>query len=95
MKPKKLNLQEITKIYLLLEPALIDEQAEETVLERLDKIVDVVAPEALLECIHILYDNKVRYSNFVEFQALFIAGLHTNEFFLFVGFLRGLDGSPK
>lgn len=94
MKPKKLNLQEITRIYLLLKSALGDKE-EDDLWDEISKIIRLASPEALLECIYVLYDNKPEIHSVLEFNNWFAKGLLENEFFAFVNFIRGLDGSSK
>lgn len=95
MQPKKLNLQEITRIYLLLKPAIDGREREAYFLDEITKVIDLSAPEALLECVRILYDNKPEINNVVDFNEYFATGLLENDFYLFVEFIRGFDGSAK
>lgn len=86
MKPKKLSLQEIYKIYLLLEPKR----------STLDEIIEDASPEALLECVGILYDNKARFDSPIGFLDLLISGLMKNDFYDFLVFIEDLkNGSAK
>jgi len=85
MKPKKLNLEEMWKVYLFLRHALED-----------DEEVDVYSvilnsePRFLLEALRVLYDNKVTMDNAFNFIKLFSEGLESNDFSDFVNIVRGL-----
>jgi len=91
MKSKKLNLQEITKIYHLLKPALDGRELEEVVFDEIDKIIELSSPEALLECLYIIYDNKVEFSSPAEFVDMLIKGLLDIDFYYFVDFIKVLN----
>ena len=77
------------KLYLLLKE-VFDSGTEE-----IFDIIEKASPEALLECIYILYDNSIEFTNAFEFNSLLIKGITQNDFFGFVGFIRGLDGSSR
>lgn len=88
MKPRKLNLQEITKIYLLLKPSLEGLTEEMTVGDGIQEIFNNSNEQTLLECINTLYDNSIDFDSFEEFVALFVAALIENEFFSFVWIIK-------
>ena len=95
MKSKKLNLEEVWKIYLLLRPAIEGRNPEVLVVDEIDKIIELSTPEVLLECIHVMYDNKVKFNNGLEFELLFANGIIQSKFLEFCEFIRGLNGSSK
>jgi len=95
MKPKKLNLDKIWKLYLLLKPSIDNRKQESMLLDEVDKIIELASPKVLLECIHLMYDNKVEFSDMQEFTVLFLRAIDENNFFDFVEFIRGLDGTPR
>lgn len=93
MKPKKLNLQEITKIYYLLKPSLEGLGDKFTVGEGIQMILDNALPTSLLECINIMYDNNIEFDSYNEFVLLFIEAISKNDFFEFVLIMKELtDG---
>lgn len=79
------------KLYLLLE-SVLPETFEKTLEEEIISIITTSKPEALLEGIHILYDNKVEIDSAEEFLLYVSKGLTQNMFFVFVEFVRGLYG---
>ena len=89
MKPNKLNIHEMWKLYLLLEPSL-PEKFENEIEDEIVSIVIASTPETLLECVHILYDNKMEVDSAEEFLLCISKGLMQNMFFVFVEFARGL-----
>lgn len=95
MKPKKLNLQEITKIYFLLRLPLDGLTEEMTIGEGIQKILDETKPQALLECINILYDNSIDFDSHEEFVVLFINALVENDFFRFVWFMKEMNNDAS
>lgn len=95
MKSNKLNLEDVWKLYLLLEPSLKDRERKELVEDEIVEVIKLSESKALLECIHILYDNKVEINNVDEFVSAIYIGLETNKFFEFVDFIRGFDGSNR
>jgi hypothetical protein len=92
IKPKKLNLDKMWRLYLLLKPVIDDRNQEEILLDEIDKIIELSTPQALLESIHIMYDNDIEFCNMIEFSVLFMIALRENGFFDFVNVIRGLNG---
>lgn len=90
-----LNFQEMWNLYLLLKPAIDNRELKELVLDEIIEIIDLSSPQALLECLHILYDNSIKFDTPMEFNRLFITGIRENDFFGFCGFIRGISGNSK
>jgi len=95
MKPKKLNLDEIWNLYLLLKHAVEGREPKETLLDEVLEIIHLAEPQALLASIRIMYDNKIRINSPAEFNEAFIKGVLKCEFLQFCDVIRGLDGSSK
>ena len=93
MKSNKLNLKDMWRLYLLLKPAIAERDRKDTIEDEVLEIIKLSDPKALLECIHILYDNEVNIQHVNEFVDLVSTGLEKNNFFLFVETLRGIDGN--
>ena len=96
MKPKKLNLQEIIRVYFIFK-SIIDSLSEDDVVGNIvDRFINETSSEALLECIHIMYDNSIEFDTIDEFALLFVQSLVENEFFHFIQFIKGIsDGSTN
>ena len=92
---KKLNLDQIWKVYNLLKPAVENREPEKVILDEIFKIIELSSPENLLECMRIMYDNRVRFESPMEFNILFMDGLNRNKFFDFCDFIRGLNDLTK
>lgn len=95
MKPKKLNLSEMWKVYQLLYPAVSTIEMDDSVIDNVLDIIELSTPEALLEVMGIMYDNKARFNNPMEFNELFIKGLSENEFFVFHAHMGVISGRSK
>ena len=85
MKPKKLNLEEMWKVYLFLRHALEDDEEVNVY-----SVILNSEPRFLLEALRVLYDNKVTMDNEYNFIKLFSEGLESNDFSEFVNIVRGL-----
>lgn len=83
------------KVYLLLRPSVEHRESETMVLDEAFKIIDLASPQALLEVVNIIYDNKVVFTTPMEFNNLFINGLLGCGFFEFCTIIRGLNGVHK
>lgn len=96
MKIRKLNLKDITKIYLLLQPSLENRDREEILFDELEKLIELSPPKTLLDCLHIIYGNKVEFDSPREFISLLVNGLLEVEFYEFVEFIKVLkNGSTR
>lgn len=95
MKPKKLNLQEITKVYFLLKPAIDNREREASFMEEVQKIVELSNPRHLLEVMMVMGDNLSEVTEPLEFTIRFADSLRENGFFDFVEFIRGLDATKR
>jgi len=84
MKSNKLNLKDMWRLYLLLKPAIDKRDRKDTIEDEVLEIIKLSDPKALLECVHILYDNKVDTKNAGEFISLMQEGVIRNRFFEFV-----------
>ena len=84
MKSNKLNLKDMWKLYLLLKPAIAERDRKDTIEDEVLEIIKLSDPKALLEYVHILYDNKVDTKNAGEFISLMQEGVIRNRFFEFV-----------
>lgn len=84
MKSNKLNLKDMWRLYLLLKPAIAERDRKDTIEDEVLEIIKLSDPKALLECVHILYDNKVDTKNAGEFISLMQEGVIRNRFFEFV-----------
>jgi len=83
------------RVYQLLLPAVTGREMKDNVLDEVFAVIDIASPNALLECVNILYDNKARFSSPMEFNTLFIDGLVKNDFFSFCAYMDSLNGSSK
>jgi len=79
------------KLYLLLKPAIDNRESKAFLLDEIETIIDLLSVEALLECIHIMYDNKVIFEDMETFTVLFTTSVHKNGAFEFFDFIRGLN----
>ena len=93
MKSNKLNLKDMWRVYLLLKPSFADRERMDTVEDEVLEMIKLSDPKALLECVHILYDNKVDTKNAGEFVSIIQSGILRNRFFDFVDVVRGFNGS--
>lgn len=91
MKPKKLNLHEIHKLYLLLRSCL-PQKEELYLLDEVDKMVGMMeSEETLIQAIEIMYPKKkISRNNPIELLFLFTQGLRQNEFFEYAIFINGI-----
>lgn len=93
MKPKKLTLREIHKLYLLLRHS-IPEKEEPYLLNEIEKMVNMMEGEqVLIKAVEILFPKlKVNKDNPFELLLLFIRGLKYNDFFDYASFVKGIRG---
>ena len=94
MKPKRLTLPEMWRLYNTLKKGTESKEAYlvDEVLEMLDKI----SKEDFLQALLYLYP-KIEFVkiNPVEMATMFIAGLKKNEFFEFIDVIEGINGNPR
>ena len=83
------------KLYLLLKPAIDNRELEKNIADEIFKIIDIASPQSLLDSLHIMYDNRIRFNTPMEFNILFTNGLVNNEFFYFCKFIGELNGFSK
>ena len=91
----RLNLNQMWRLYSLLKPAIENRDREEQLIDEITEITTRSTPQVLLECIRIMYDNKVEFTSPFEFNTMFAKGLVENEFFSFCDIMRGLNGITK
>lgn len=90
MKPKKLNLQEIHRLYLLLRSCLPHKE-ELFLLDEVDKMVGMMEnEETLIQAVELMYPKKKVSNNPIELLLLFTQGLKQNEFFEYATFINGI-----
>lgn len=89
MKPKKLNLTEIHRLYLVLRHALPDKE-EALLIDEIEKILQRAEPNTMMRCLEIMYSKKPNKSDPFNLLLLFIKGLQINDFFEYSNFINGL-----
>ena len=89
MKPKRLNFEEMWKLYKLLAPAIEDREPEKTLLDEVDKLLELSPLGTMVDCLHILYDNKP-ITDGDEALLMFMNGLVENDFYAFIDFIKAL-----
>lgn len=91
MKPKKLNLHQIHKLYLLLRDCL-PEKDEVYLIDEIEVMVSRMRNGTILfRAIEIMYPRlEIEANNPLEILSLFVKGLKQNEFFEYVGFINGI-----
>ena len=95
MKPKKLNLEEMWKLYLLLEPVIKDREREEFILDDMVKLFELSEKDILLAVLLLLDDNiSIGKSEDLYSLQLFMEGLNENSFYDFVDFIEATQ-CPK
>jgi len=95
IKIKKLNLDEMWKLYNLLKSSVENREPEGLVINELFKIIEKSPPQSLLNSIYLLYGNKIKINSPIEFNQLFTQGLMQNQFLEFCAIVRGLHGNSK
>jgi hypothetical protein len=97
LKPKKLSLSEIWKLYLLLHKGLKDRERCEVFIDEVEQILVSSPPGTLFECLAILYDNKFEDKDVEgkELIILFINGLVTNSFYEFADFVKAFSNDSS
>lgn len=88
MKPKKLNLTEIHRLYLVLKDSLPDKE-EALLIDQIEEIIQRGEPDLMERCTAIMYP-KVKESDPLSLLLLFIKGLQDNDFFEYAYFINGL-----
>ena len=83
------------RLYLLLKPAIAERDRKDTIEDEVLEIIKLSDPKALLECVHILYDNKVDTKSAEEFVSIIQKGLIRNRFFRFVDVMRGFNAPDR
>lgn len=89
MKPRKLNLTEIHRLYKVLETSL-PEKEEELLIDQIDEIVQRGDPDLMERCIAIMYPKPPKETDPFSLLLLFIKGLQDNNFFEYTNFITGL-----
>lgn len=92
MKPRKLTLREIHKLYLLLRHSL-PEKEEQYLIDEIEAMVGrMKSGIALVKAVEIMYPNKdFNHNNPLEILLLFIKGMKQNEFFDYVVFVKNIN----
>lgn len=89
MKPKKLSLREMWKLYKVLKDGVGNQQ--EYLIDEVLTLMDGISQEDFLLSILLLYPKiNLQRLNAVEFATLFVVGLKRNNFFEFVDLAQGL-----
>lgn len=91
MKPRKLNLTEIHRLYLVLKNALPKDE-EAFFIDQIEQIIQAGEPELMERCIEIMYPKPPKESSPLDFLFLFIKGLQDNDFFEYAHFIKSLNG---
>lgn len=91
MKPKKLNLKEIHRLYLVLKHAL-PEKEEVLLIDQVDEMLNKISPSEFMESLSILYKQNPSKKNDIELFLFLIRGLRENNFFEYAHFVKGLNG---
>jgi hypothetical protein len=96
MKPKKLNLHEIHRLYLLLRSCL-PEKEEAYLIDEIEKMVGMMENgEVLLRSIEIMYPKvEIDTRNPLEILLLFTDGLKCNDFFEYVSLVREIKRGKR
>lgn len=96
MKPKKLNIQEIHRLYLLLKDTL-PEQEELYLIDEIEGMVGRMhSGRTLVKAVDIMYPRKeLDVHNPLEMLLLFIQGLKENEFFYYAKFINGITSGKR
>lgn len=87
-KKKKLTLEQIHGLYLLLLP-YIPEKEEKFLIDQVDKMLENMPSEVFISAIEIMYEN-VKYESPIKIAVMFIEGLKQNNFFDYVSFIENL-----
>lgn len=91
MTQRNLNLNEIWKIYLLLRPAIIDREMEDTLLGELEILAELAPEGSLVASLDIMYKNLPENLSVAKAVELLIKGLDKHRFFDFVRFVKELE----
>lgn len=83
--PKKLALDEMWDLYLLVG----DGTGKELLIEEVSALLDKLSPSKLMRIIQILFDGYEK--NPLKIIVLLIQGLKKNNYFLFVDFIKVLS----
>jgi hypothetical protein len=89
MKPKKLNLEEVHRLYLTLKDGLAGTR-EVFLIDEVKKLILNNSEENFRLSLEILFGKEVLGLNPGEYALLFVRGLKQNSFFAYVEFLNGL-----
>lgn len=87
LNPKRLNINEIWKLYRLLGDKVSKDFLKSNLLDEAQSILDKINDTVFLESIKIMYGDTHK-SNPLELALLFIRGLKEVGFFAFVDFVR-------
>lgn len=87
-KKKKLTLEQIHSLYLLLLP-YIPEKEEALLIDQVDKMLESMPSEVFISAIEIMYED-VKYDSPIKVAVLFIDGLKRNNFFDYASFVENL-----
>ena len=92
MKPKKLTLDEMWKLYRIIKPSLQSEQ-KDRLIDEIEAMLDNAPSGMVRSSLSVLYAKPERFSdaNPLEFLLLFVVGIKKNKFFKFVEFMSELS----
>ena len=90
-KPKKLNLRQVHELHLLLKHCL-PEKDEELLIDQVEYVLNHSIPGTMIASLEIMYNKVPKDVNALQALAMFLSGLHENNFFAYVDFLRRLRG---
>ncbi len=87
-KKKKLTLEQIHNLYLILLPH-IPEKEEKFLIDQVDKMLENMPSDTFIHAMEILHPSLKNESP-VRIAFLFIEGLKRNDFFGYVSFIRSM-----
>lgn len=95
LNPKKLNIEEMWKMYQALEPA-VNDKITGTLLDESRHIMDNIPPHEFIRSLYIMYQNRYKDKNPIEVSMMFMNGLLETKFFVFTEIIRKLShGSSR
>lgn len=96
MKPKKLNLHQIHRLYLLLRSCLPHKE-EAYLIDEVEKMVGMMEDgDTLFRAVELMYPKiELDTRNPLEILLLFVQGLKQNEFFEYADFINGMKSGKR
>lgn len=90
LSPKRLSLNEMWKLYLLLKDSLGD-STEELLVDEIKKIISKIDVDEYKNVLQLLYGKRIFSRHRSEYLLYFVAGLKKNNFFSFVFTIKGIS----